>query len=456
MDKDKVIDVLKRRTEPLEEELLTAPNASLMDICDHFGWEYDGRAILETFISAYREAWNSVADFASTENYMQILSNAVGHDVDENAFEYWSYIVNNYITDDKHEHLYRYMTNRKVDFIRKEMERLEVTIRTNNENDKPVYKEEDSLYVGHSQINDFLEQPARAVVTDSGLALMEKFDELFHHIDSEEKNMRAASSIYGSEEWIKSASPQERIQFEDAMQYLYFQKYGYGFDVRSAMNKGILDKVMRETPEQEAAEQIGGSSEKCDRSDDSVGGDINEREESERPVGSQNADGPNEDKSCSGKYFSLYESEGETIVIYMISRVALPELHRWIFYPERLESVVEYMDYSEDRDEQRYEKGAKKRTFFVENPSPEGNCLAIFTFTKQDQIIINAGFSEDGQIKISKNPSFFPISDRENRSIRLLSEHDIKDFGWEIMRKHFITSVLRKLEGINGQKKNSQ
>ena len=414
---DKAIDALKRRPEPLEEELLTALNGSLLDTCDHFGWEYDERAILETFVSAYQEAWNSVADFASTENYRRILSNAVGCDVDEKAFEYWCYSINNYITDDRHEHLYRYMINLKINFIRKEMERLEVTIRTNRENEKPLYKEEESI------------------VTDTGLELMKKFDDLFLRNNLAEKNAKAAEPVYGSEEWIKSASPQERIQFEDIMQHLYFQKYGYRSDVRSVMNNAVWDKPTDKIPEQAADEQIEGSAENSDRSDDSAGGGVHGSEKSERPVDSQKADKPNEDETCCGTYFSLYESEGETIVIYMVSRVALPELHKWMPYPERLESVVEYMDFSEDRDEQRYEPGAKKRTFFIENPSPEGNCLVILTFTNQGRVLINAGFSENKQVKISKKPMDLPTSKQTNRSIGFLSEHDLKDFGWEIKEK---------------------
>ena len=45
----------------------------------------------------------------------------------------------------------------------------------------------------------------------------------------------------------------------------------------------------------------------------------------------------------------------------------------------------------------------KKKTFFVDNPSPMGNPLVILSFGKE-KVVVNMGFLDEDTIKISKKP----------------------------------------------------
>ena len=91
-----------------------------------------------------------------------------------------------------------------------------------------------------------------------------------------------------------------------------------------------------------------------------------------------------------GKYFSMMEPNDSIIVIYKIMR---PENDERKIMPkyvvERLEQTVEFVG------EQ------KKKTFFVDNPSPDGNHLLIFTFTK-GRVIVNTAFLDYNSVIISK------------------------------------------------------
>ena len=94
-----------------------------------------------------------------------------------------------------------------------------------------------------------------------------------------------------------------------------------------------------------------------------------------------------------GKYFSITDPKGINTVIYQINRTEKEFLKTSPKYTvERLDSAVEFI-------------GDKKRkTFFVDNPSPEGNHLAIFSFG-QDRVVVNTGFLEGDKVKISKRPT---------------------------------------------------
>ena len=45
----------------------------------------------------------------------------------------------------------------------------------------------------------------------------------------------------------------------------------------------------------------------------------------------------------------------------------------------------------------------KKKTFFVENPAPEGNALVILSCSKE-KVIVNMGFLDYDIVRISKKP----------------------------------------------------
>ena len=98
------------------------------------------------------------------------------------------------------------------------------------------------------------------------------------------------------------------------------------------------------------------------------------------------------DDIARGKYFSITDRQGVNTVIYQVNKTAKEFVKTSSKYNvERLEFTEEYVGDN------------KKKTFFVNNPAPEGNPLLIFSFAKE-KVVINTGFLDYDVIKISKKP----------------------------------------------------
>ena len=393
-DVSKVKDTINKKMDSVEEELVSALNDSLQNTCKYFGWEYDPSAVFETFTAAYQEKWTTPGGFISEEDYEQILSKAIGQSVDKDVLKYWCYAVNNSITDEKYQHLYRFVTIIKLDFLGEKLKFMEDILKDNRE---PL--------------------PAKTKITDGEIQTRNAFDRLFPEIDEPEKreNSEVIIPYYGSSEWMETLSPEERIQFEDAMQYLYFLGYGVYPDFSSPENFSFSETARRET--------VSVDNENGIAAEENSGGSSHMAAE-KTPVDLEG------DADC-GKYFFIYDPEGYRTVIYMISRVALPELHKWMYYPERLDMAALY-DNIPGEEPEIYVSGSVKRTFFIDHPNPEGNHLAIFTFVKNDYVIINTGFLDDDRMRMSKKPTFLKIKNDINKTINIFCDHTIDDFGWEI------------------------
>ena len=97
-------------------------------------------------------------------------------------------------------------------------------------------------------------------------------------------------------------------------------------------------------------------------------------------------------ENTQGKYFSITDPQNVNTVIYQVNKTEKEYLKTAPKYTvERLEFLEEIVG----------EK--KKKTFFVDNPSPMGNPLVILSFGKE-KVIVNMGFLDDDTIKISKKP----------------------------------------------------
>ena len=97
-------------------------------------------------------------------------------------------------------------------------------------------------------------------------------------------------------------------------------------------------------------------------------------------------------ENTQGKYFSITDPYNVNTVIYQVNKTEKEYLKTAPKYTvERLEFLEEIVG----------EK--KKKTFFVDNPSPMGNPLVILSFGKE-KVIVNMGFLDDDTIKISKKP----------------------------------------------------
>ena len=390
----KVKDTINKKMDSVEKELVSALNDSLQNTCKYFGWEYDPSAVFETFTAAYQEKWTTPGGFISEEDYEQILSKAIGQSVDKDVFKYWCYAVNNSITDEKYQHLYRFVTIIKLDFLGEKLKFMEDILKDNREL-----------------------LPAKPRMTDGGIQTRNAFDRLFPEIDEPEKreNSEVIIPYYGSSEWMETLSPEERIQFEDAMQYLYFLGYGVYPDFSSPENFSFSETARHEF--------VSTDNENSTAAEENSGGSFHMAAE-KTPVDF-------EEGADYGKYFSIYDPKGYHTVIYMISRVALPELHKWMYYPERLDMAALYNNIPGEEPE-IYVPGSVKKTFFIDHPNPEGNHLAIFTFVKNDYVIINTGFLDDDRMSISKKPTFLKIKNDINETINIFCDHTIDDFGWEI------------------------
>ena len=81
-----------------------------------------------------------------------------------------------------------------------------------------------------------------------------------------------------------------------------------------------------------------------------------------------------------GKYFSITDPSHMNTVIYQVNRTERE------FAKNGPKYTVERLEYSEE-----FIGDKKKKTFFVENPAPEGNPLVILSFAKE-KVIVNMGY----------------------------------------------------------------
>lgn len=99
-----------------------------------------------------------------------------------------------------------------------------------------------------------------------------------------------------------------------------------------------------------------------------------------------------EEDNLQGKYFSITDPKNINTVIYQVNRTEKEYLK------SAPKFTVERLDYSEEL------VGInKKKTFFVDNPAPEGNPLVILSFGKE-RVVVNMGFLDYDTVKISKKP----------------------------------------------------
>jgi len=105
-----------------------------------------------------------------------------------------------------------------------------------------------------------------------------------------------------------------------------------------------------------------------------------------------------EEDNLQGKYFSITDPKEVNTVIYQINRTEKEFLNRAPKF------TLERLEYSEQFVGER-----KKKTFFVSNPSPEGNPLVFFSFGK-DKVVVNTGFLDYDEVKLSKKPMPMKLS----------------------------------------------
>ena len=98
------------------------------------------------------------------------------------------------------------------------------------------------------------------------------------------------------------------------------------------------------------------------------------------------------DKFIQGKHFSITDPQGVNTVIYQVNKTEKELAKTGPKYTiERLAFMEEL--YGEK----------KKKTFYVNEPDPEGSHLVILSFG-QEKVVVNTGILEEERVKISKKP----------------------------------------------------
>lgn len=97
-------------------------------------------------------------------------------------------------------------------------------------------------------------------------------------------------------------------------------------------------------------------------------------------------------ESFQGKHFSITDPKNVNTVIYKINKTEKE------FVKQAPRYTVERLDYMEELN-----GDLTKKTFFVDDPSPEGEQLVILSFGK-DRVVVNTGIMEEEKLRISKKP----------------------------------------------------
>ena len=114
-----------------------------------------------------------------------------------------------------------------------------------------------------------------------------------------------------------------------------------------------------------------------------------------------------------GKHFSITDPKGVSTVIYQI-------------YKTKKEFLKDYPKYTIERLEcsEEIRGDARRKTFYVDDPQPQGNQLAILSFAG-DKVIINSGVLIDDEVRIAKNPSAFKFD-----TLYSEDEQEFKEFNY--------------------------
>lgn len=125
-----------------------------------------------------------------------------------------------------------------------------------------------------------------------------------------------------------------------------------------------------------------------------------------------------------GKHFSITDPQNVSTVIYQVNKTEKQYLKiAPKFTIERLEYTEEFVG----------EK--KKKTFYVNEPEPDGSRLVILSFAKE-KVVINNGILEDDTIIISKKPIPFKF-----KTLYSEEETEYKDFIYTPNLKRPITII---------------
>lgn len=101
------------------------------------------------------------------------------------------------------------------------------------------------------------------------------------------------------------------------------------------------------------------------------------------------------EESMQGKHFSITDPKNVHTVIYQIVKTEKE------FAKDAPKYTVERLKYTEELVGEN-----TKKTFYVDEPNPQGNKLAILSFGN-DKVVVNNGILQENKVVISKKPMPF-------------------------------------------------
>ena len=129
-------------------------------------------------------------------------------------------------------------------------------------------------------------------------------------------------------------------------------------------------------------------------------------------------------ENIQGKHFSITDPKDVRTVVYEVSKTE-KELAKNSpkFTIQRLDSTQEFI-------------GERiRKTFYIDDPKPEGNRLAIFSFGK-DKVVINNGVLDGNKVIIEKSPLPFAFKKYYEDE-----DTEVKDFTYTPNLKRPITII---------------
>lgn len=97
-----------------------------------------------------------------------------------------------------------------------------------------------------------------------------------------------------------------------------------------------------------------------------------------------------------GKHFSITDQPNVNTIVYKLDETE-KEVAK-----NAPKFTIQRLDYTEE-----YIGERKKKTFYIDEPSPKGNSLIILSFGKE-KVVVNVGLLEEDKVSIIKKP--MPIS----------------------------------------------
>ena len=98
------------------------------------------------------------------------------------------------------------------------------------------------------------------------------------------------------------------------------------------------------------------------------------------------------EQAIEGKHFSITDPQNVNTIVYKLNETEKEVVKNGPKF------TIERLDYTEE-----FVGDKKKKTFYVNEPDPDGNSLIILSFGKE-KVVVNIGLLDGNVVKIIKKP----------------------------------------------------